>query len=148
MRFTSIEYYIKCLITLGIDTLRIFLMLSHSWCRLTMFYLCKVYLYIACIHILWDRYGDKSSKIDTQSFESWFLTFSKTEDSFLLNPTTTGLSPYMNYGCLSPKRFWNSAKKLSDSKRVSIQGQLMYREFFYTVASSVNNFTKVRIFAL
>ena len=68
---------------------------------------------------------------------------SKTEDSFLLNPTTTGLSPYMNYGCLSPKRFWNSAKKLSDSKRVSIQGQLMYREFFYTVASSVNNFTKV-----
>lgn len=67
----------------------------------------------------------------------------KTEDSFLLNPTTTGLSPYMNYGCLSPKRFWNSAKKLSDSKRVSIQGQLMYREFFYTVASSVNNFTKM-----
>ena len=49
----------------------------------------------------------------------------------------------MNYGCLSPRRFWLEAGKLPDSKAVAIRGQLMYREFFYTVASSVNNFTKV-----
>ena len=34
-------------------------------------------------------------------------------------------------------------KKLDQGKTVSIRGQLMYREFFYTVASSVNNFTKM-----
>ena len=91
------------------------------------------------------------------------FTFSRDDAKFLIEPTTTGLSPYMNYGCLSPRRFWTEAgklwfqkkktlpktlhsetpKKLDQGKTVSIRGQLMYREFFYTVASSVNNFTKM-----
>ena len=68
---------------------------------------------------------------------------SRNDASYLIEPSTTGLSPYMNYGCLSPRRFWSEASKLPETKAVAIRGQLMYREFFYTVASAVNNFTKV-----
>merc|ERR1711935_74072 len=67
----------------------------------------------------------------------------QSDANYLIEPSTTGLSPYMNYGCLSPRRFWAEANKLPETKAVAIRGQLMYREFFYTVASEVNNFTKM-----
>ncbi|CBY17995.1 unnamed protein product [Oikopleura dioica] len=65
--------------------------------------------------------------------EPWFET----------QPETTGLSPYINLGSISPRTFWHGAKNCSEKMRTTVQGQMIYREFFYTVAYTVNNFTRI-----
>merc|ERR1712130_274776 len=57
---------------------------------------------------------------------------------------TTCLSPYMNYGCVSVRTFWHNLAAVPQNKCVVLRCQLMYREFFYLVASQVNNFTKMK----
>merc|ERR1719220_2109178 len=49
----------------------------------------------------------------------------------------------MNYGCISAKKFWHALAKSPPEKCTSLRGGLLYREFFYTAASQVNNFTKM-----
>ncbi|XP_063072027.1 cryptochrome circadian regulator 4 isoform X2 [Engraulis encrasicolus] len=85
-------------------------------------------------------------------FESqgWVANFSKprTIPNSLL-PSTTGLSPYLSLGCLSIRTFYHRlAKVYAQSKNhslppVSLQGQALWREFFYTVASATPNFTRM-----
>ncbi|XP_043079568.1 cryptochrome circadian regulator 4 isoform X2 [Puntigrus tetrazona] len=83
--------------------------------------------------------------------QGWLENFSKarTLPSSLL-PSTTGLSPYLSLGCLSARTFYHRLSGVSAQPKnhslppVSLQGQVLWREFFYTVASSTPNFTKMR----
>ncbi|XP_078432338.1 DNA photolyase family protein isoform X2 [Wolffia australiana] len=74
----------------------------------------------------------------------------KGDPSAFLKPATTVLSPYLKFGCLSSRLFYHriqeiyvKAKKLT-SPPVSLLGQLLWREFFYTVAFGTPNFDRMR----
>lgn len=61
-----------------------------------------------------------------------------------MEPTTTGLSPYLSNGCISPKLLWNECLKIHlnsehTSPPVSLHGQLMFREMFYLLSRTVDN---------
>ncbi|KAJ8412098.1 hypothetical protein AAFF_G00143650 [Aldrovandia affinis] len=66
-----------------------------------------------------------------------------------LLPYTTGLSPYFTLGCLSVRSFYYRLSNIYVQSKnhslppVSLQGQVLWREFFYTVASTTPNFTKM-----
>ncbi|XP_050409035.1 cryptochrome-1 isoform X2 [Patella vulgata] len=81
---------------------------------------------------------------------SWVANFEKpkTEPNSLA-PSTTVLSPYLKFGCVSARLFYwkvqdvyNKIKKHSQPP-VSLHGQLLWREFYYTVASVTQNFDKM-----
>lgn len=82
--------------------------------------------------------------------ESWVAAFEKPKTSpNSLEPSTTVLSPYLKFGCLSSRLFY---KQLSDILKrqtkhskppVSLMGQLMWREFYYTAATSEPNFDRM-----
>ncbi|XP_053313496.1 cryptochrome-1-like [Spea bombifrons] len=83
--------------------------------------------------------------------QGWVTQFSKPQtipNSFL--PSTTGLSAYFSLGCLSARLFYYRLSNIyAQSKNhslppVSLQGQLLWREFFYTVASSTPNFKRIK----
>ncbi|XP_062402129.1 cryptochrome circadian regulator 4 [Sardina pilchardus] len=82
--------------------------------------------------------------------QGWVANFSKprTIPNSLL-PSTTGLSPYLSLGCLSVRTFYHRLSKIyAQSKNhslppVSLQGQVLWREFFYTVALATPNFTRM-----
>jgi len=63
-------------------------------------------------------------------------------------PSTSGLSPYLAMGCLSPRRFWHAIQQQLDGNSkhtrppMSLQGQLLFREQFYVLGRSVENFDK------
>ncbi len=64
-----------------------------------------------------------------------------------MEPTTTGLSPYISTGCLSIRRLWNSCSEIQLSSEhtvppVSIHGQIMFREMFYLLSRSVENWDR------
>lgn len=66
-----------------------------------------------------------------------------------LRPSTTVLSPYVTFGCLSSRLFFerlqavlNTCKKPSQPP-VSLMGQLMWREFYYVAAVAEPNFDKM-----
>jgi len=61
-----------------------------------------------------------------------------------MEPSTTGLSPYISTGCLSVRRLWNSCSVIQQSGEhtvppVSIHGQILFREMFYLLSGSVEN---------
>ena len=69
---------------------------------------------------------------------------STNEDGNPYEPTTTGLSAYLATGCLSPRTIWKEcviANLLGAHTKppVSLMGQLMFREMFYLLSRSVNN---------
>ncbi|XP_029353429.1 cryptochrome circadian regulator 5 [Echeneis naucrates] len=79
----------------------------------------------------------------------WVCTFEKPQTSpNSLSPSTTVLSPYLTFGCLSARTFWwrltevYRGKKHSDPP-VSLHGQLLWREFFYTASVGIPNFNKM-----
>lgn len=82
--------------------------------------------------------------------QGWVASFTKpkTVPNSLL-PSTTGLSPYFSTGCLSVRSFFYRLSNIYAQAKhhslppVSLQGQLLWREFFYTVASATPNFTKM-----
>nr|VAX54221.1 cryptochrome circadian regulator 3 [Squalius aradensis] len=82
--------------------------------------------------------------------QGWVSSYSKprTVPNSLL-PSTTALSPYLSLGCLSVRTFYHRLSSVyAQSKNhslppVSLQGQVLWREFFYTVASATPNFTKM-----
>ena len=62
-------------------------------------------------------------------------------------PFTTGLSPYLSFGCLSPRELWSACKKCYQTgvytqPPQSLLGQLMFREMFYILSTSVENWDK------
>lgn len=64
-----------------------------------------------------------------------------------MEPSTTGLSPYISTGCLSIRRFWNACTAIHQSNEhtippVSMQGQILFREMFYLLSRSVDNWDK------
>jgi cryptochrome len=72
----------------------------------------------------------------------WVCSFEKpkTDPSAFVRPATTVLSPYLKFGCLSPRLFhqrlmavYRGAKGVHSKPPVSLRGQLLWREFFYTV---------------
>ena len=61
-----------------------------------------------------------------------------------LEPETTGLSPYLSFGCLSPRLLWKETEKCyrngeHSQPPESMHGQLLFREMFYLLSKSVEN---------
>jgi cryptochrome len=82
----------------------------------------------------------------------WVATFEKPKTSpNALTVDTTGLSPYVKHGCVSPRRFYHELTKVyakSNTKElskppVSLHGQLMWREYNYLMGYSCPNFDKM-----
>ncbi|XP_055837387.1 cryptochrome-2 [Episyrphus balteatus] len=81
---------------------------------------------------------------------SWVCSFEKPNTSpNSLEPSTTVLSPYLKFGCLSSLLFYKRLKKIleKNSKHskppVSLMGQLMWREFYYTAGAAEPNFDRM-----
>jgi len=80
---------------------------------------------------------------------AWVLNFEKPKTSpNSLKPSTTVLSPYLKFGCLSPKTmYWELDRIYKTGKHtappVSLHGQLLWREFFYCVGANTRNFDKM-----
>ncbi len=83
--------------------------------------------------------------------KTWVCKFEKpnTEPNSL-KPSTTVLSPYLKFGCLSSRRFYYELKDIyskcgSYSKPpVSLEGQLLWREFFYANAATIENYSQMK----
>jgi cryptochrome len=64
-------------------------------------------------------------------------------------PSTTALSPYLKFGCVSARLVYAELMKIkAASKRhseppVSLQGQLLWREFFYYCSFRIHNFGRM-----
>lgn len=60
-------------------------------------------------------------------------------------PSTTGLSPYLKFGCLSVRAAWHAFAACCEGRAhsqppQSLHGQLLFREMFYLLGASVPNF--------
>ena len=82
----------------------------------------------------------------------WVCDFEKPKGNpatFTPRPATTVLSPYLKFGCLSVRLFHSKLVEVYNKEGkftkppVSLRGQLLWREFFYTVAYSTPNFDKM-----
>jgi cryptochrome len=79
----------------------------------------------------------------------WICDFEKPNTSpNSLEPSTTVLSPYLKFGCLSSRLFYQRIKMVYKGNKhsqppTSLEGQLLWREFYYTVASATPNFDKM-----
>jgi cryptochrome len=80
-----------------------------------------------------------------KSRPQWVSTFEKPKTSpNALAVDTTGLSPYVKHGCLSPRTFFHELSKIyakynpknCSKPPVSLHGQLMWREYNYLMAYS------------
>ncbi|KAJ4718316.1 (6-4)DNA photolyase [Melia azedarach] len=84
--------------------------------------------------------------------KEWVANFEKPkgDPSAYLKPATTVLSPYLKFGCLSSRYFYQCLidvyknVKKHTSPPVSLVGQLMWRDFFYTVAFATPNFDRMK----
>ncbi|XP_052864838.1 cryptochrome-1 [Anopheles cruzii] len=81
--------------------------------------------------------------------KAWICSFEKPNTSpNSLEPSTTVLSPYLKFGCLSARLFYS---RLQDTIRgqkhsqppVSLIGQMMWREFYYCVGAVTPNYDKM-----
>lgn len=81
--------------------------------------------------------------------KEWVRKFEKPNSSpNSLEPSTTVLSPYLSHGCLSAKLFYHQLKQVESGGKhseppVSLLGQLMWREFYYTAGAGTENFDKM-----
>ncbi|XP_024026150.1 (6-4)DNA photolyase [Morus notabilis] len=90
---------------------------------------------------------------DSISDKEWVANFEKPkgDPSAFLKPATTVLSPYLKFGCLSSRYFYQCLQdvyknvKKHTSPPVSLVGQLLWRDFFYTVAFGTPNFDQMKI---
>uniref|UniRef100_A0A8D2IHZ2 Photolyase/cryptochrome alpha/beta domain-containing protein n=1 Tax=Varanus komodoensis TaxID=61221 RepID=A0A8D2IHZ2_VARKO len=79
----------------------------------------------------------------------WVCNFEKPATSpNSLTPSTTVLSPYVKFGCLSVRTFWWKLTEIYQGRKhsnppVSLHGQLLWREFFYTAGAGIPNFSKM-----
>ncbi|EPS64244.1 hypothetical protein M569_10537, partial [Genlisea aurea] len=86
------------------------------------------------------------------SDQEWVSKFEKPkgDPSAFLSPATTVLSPYLKFGCLSSRYFYKCIQgiqrnvKRHTSPPVSLLGQLLWRDFFYTVAFGTPNFDRMK----
>ncbi|NXL00343.1 CRY2 protein, partial [Mesembrinibis cayennensis] len=81
--------------------------------------------------------------------QAWVCGFKKPEtEPTSLSPSTTVLSPYLKFGCLSVRTFWWRLDDVYQGREhsrppVSLHGQLLWREFFYTAGASIPNFDRM-----
>ncbi|XP_052750434.1 cryptochrome-1 [Galleria mellonella] len=81
--------------------------------------------------------------------KQWICKFEKPNSSpNSIEPSTTVLSPYISHGCLSSKLFYHKLKEVENGvphtmPPVSLMGQLMWREFYYTAGTGTENFDKM-----
>ncbi|KAJ0179717.1 hypothetical protein K1T71_004308 [Dendrolimus kikuchii] len=81
--------------------------------------------------------------------KQWVCKFEKPNSSpNSIEPSTTVLSPYISHGCLSVKLFYHKLKEVENGMNhtlppVSLLGQLMWREFYYTAGTGTANFDKM-----
>ncbi|CAL8350302.1 unnamed protein product [Merluccius merluccius] len=80
---------------------------------------------------------------------AWVCSFEKPQTSpNSLSPSTTVLSPYVTFGCLSARTFWWRLTDVYQGKKhsappVSLHGQLLWREFYYTASVGIPNFDRM-----
>uniref|UniRef100_A0A3P8VUX5 Cryptochrome circadian regulator 5 n=1 Tax=Cynoglossus semilaevis TaxID=244447 RepID=A0A3P8VUX5_CYNSE len=80
---------------------------------------------------------------------AWVCKFEKPQTSpNSLSPSTTVLSPYVTFGCLSARTFWwrlagGYQGNKHSSPPVSLHGQLLWREFYYAASVGIPNFNKM-----
>lgn len=82
---------------------------------------------------------------------TWVCKFEKPNTSSnSIEPSTTVLSPYVKFGCLSARLFYWKLQEIYEASKnghskppVSLHGQLLWREFFYTVGSVTPNFDRM-----
>ena len=66
-------------------------------------------------------------------------------------PATTALSPYLKFGCVSPRTFWHELRVVLDhtlkgkhsKPPESLEGQLLWREFYYLAAYGTPNYDQM-----
>lgn len=81
--------------------------------------------------------------------KKFILDFEKPKTSpNSLTLSTTGLSAYLKFGCLSSRLFYAKIKDVYKGNKhsqppVSLEGQVIWREFYYTVAAVTPNFDKM-----
>ncbi|GCB77202.1 hypothetical protein scyTo_0015628, partial [Scyliorhinus torazame] len=82
--------------------------------------------------------------------KAWVASFERPRmNAFSLLASPTGLSPYLRFGCLSCRLFYfkltDLYKKIkkTNSPPLSLYGQLLWREFFYTAATNNPCFDKM-----
>lgn len=87
---------------------------------------------------------------DVLKDKNWVCSFEKPKTSpNSLEPSTTVLSPYLKFGCLSSRLLYKNLKAILAANTrhskppVSLIGQLMWREFFYTAAASESKFDRM-----
>ncbi|EDO31046.1 predicted protein [Nematostella vectensis] len=81
--------------------------------------------------------------------KAWIASFGKpkvTSDSLMASPS--GVSPYLRFGCLSPRLFYYRLMDLYRKVKggpppTSLYGQLLWREFFFVVSTNNPNFDKM-----
>ncbi|XP_057772927.1 (6-4)DNA photolyase [Salvia miltiorrhiza] len=84
--------------------------------------------------------------------KEWVANFEKPkgDPSSFIKPATTVLSPYLKFGCVSSRYFYQCIQevqrncKTHTSPPVSLLGQLLWRDFFYTVAFGTPNFDQMK----
>ncbi|XP_057473175.1 (6-4)DNA photolyase isoform X3 [Actinidia eriantha] len=89
---------------------------------------------------------------DAMSNKEWVAKFEKPkgDPSAFLKPATTVLSPYLKFGCLSSRYFYQCIQDVQKNVKshtlppVSLLGQLLWRDFFYTVAFGTPNFDQMK----
>jgi cryptochrome len=81
---------------------------------------------------------------------TWIATFEKPNTApNSLQPSTTVLSPYLKFGCISPRLFWvklEEAYAKAGKKTlppVSLSGQLLWREYFTLTGYVTPNFDQM-----
>ncbi|NWW99087.1 CRY1 protein, partial [Caloenas nicobarica] len=80
---------------------------------------------------------------------AWVRGFEKPETApNSLSPSTTVLSPYIAFGCLSICTFWWRLDGVYQGWQhsqppVSLHGQLLWREFFYITGTNIPNFNQM-----
>merc|ERR1711871_267134 len=81
---------------------------------------------------------------------SWIANFEKPKTKpNALDPDTTALSPYLKFGCLSPRQFWHGLSQVyaragkHSQPPVSLHGQLLWREFFTVCGYATPNFNRM-----
>jgi len=85
--------------------------------------------------------------------KKWVCEFEKPQTSPTifepLQRSTTVLSPYLKFGCLSPRLFYSELKAIYKAAGkhtqppVSLEGQLLWREFYYTCSVTTPNYDKM-----
>jgi len=97
-----------------------------------------------CLYPGGEREGLKRlNRLISSSNAGWVRNFEKPATSpNALQPSTTVLSPYLKFGCVSPRQcYWRLVEVLGAAKcsqpPVSLLGQLYWREFYYASAAGV-----------